>query len=136
MLPVALVAWVLLLIFPTASREVGTLAHSTWSTGTYSAGPPPIWQVLTDAMIKPFISGSIYLNTSTGTMGPELAGSILVFIFIRYGHRTWRPLLLAAICAACLIIQGHWGFQRDALFCFASGSLIWHYRLEIGRLPP
>lgn len=135
MLPVALVAWLLIAIFPDASVDLGYEVHSAWSTRTYAAGTPPIWQVLTDAMIKPFVSGAIYLNTSTGTMGPEFIGSILTFILIRYCNQQWRPALLGIVGILCLTIYGDWDFQRDALFCFASGSLIWHYRAAIARIP-
>lgn len=135
MLPVALVGWVLLGIFPTASSDLAQLTLSAWSARTYNVGLPPAWQVLTDAIIQPFMSGSIYLNTSTGTMGPELAGSILVFVLIRYCRQRWRPLVLSAVCLIGLGLRGSWSFQGDALFCFASGSLLWHYRGVIPRLP-
>ncbi|HLG87275.1 MAG TPA: acyltransferase [Alphaproteobacteria bacterium] len=122
MLAAAFAAWLLLLVFPTASRNLAPLTGSPWA-GQYSRPQVPLWYVPIDSLARPFLRRQSYLDTSLWTMQPELIGSLAIF-FIYAFRRSGIPFLGAALLTFIgFEIPNYW------LICFAAGIVFWEAKL-------
>ena len=122
MLAAAFAAWLLLLVFPTASRDLVPLTGSPWA-GQYSRPQVPFWYVPIDSLARPFLRRHSYLDTSLWTMQPELVGSLAIFLIYAF-RRTGIPLLGAAVLTFVgFEIPNYW------LICFAAGIVFWEAKL-------
>ncbi len=122
MLAAAFAAWLLLLVFPAASRNLVPLTGSPWA-GQYSRPQVPLWYVPVDSLTRPFLRRDSYLDTSLWTMQPELVGSLAIF-FIYAFRRSGFPLLGAGVLTFIgFEIPNYW------LVCFAAGIVFWEAKL-------
>lgn len=130
MLAAEMTAWLLVEIFPTASRGSAAETGSLWAAAHYSRGPLPLQSVPIDALARPFARGNAYLDSSLWTMRPELIGSLAIFVvyaFLPKRHRVAGAIAMAAMAA--VVWKWYWAP------CFAAGVAFWELRLQNVRAP-
>jgi peptidoglycan/LPS O-acetylase OafA/YrhL len=129
MLAAVVVAWVLLGLFPAATRELTQITHSPWTNAHYVDGTVPFWYVPVDGLIRPFIRQNSYLDSSLWTMQPEFIGSLGIFVVYAALPDRHRLVGAAALAAIAVFSHQYWGV------CFAAGIAFWELKLQNAKLP-
>jgi peptidoglycan/LPS O-acetylase OafA/YrhL len=130
----AVLAWMLLSIFPTATTDLKNSAEipSWWLGGTYQQPIPPVGDAVYDGLIGNFLTGRSRFNNVLWTMRFELIGS--VGLFLAYWLSSGRSRLIL-LCVAGLVILGS-ARIHPAYVAFVLGALMYeaYARQRIGDL--
>jgi len=129
MLAAVTVAWLLLALFPSASRELARAANSPWANAHYFEGAVPFWRIPADSLVRPFVRQHSYLDSSLWTMQPELVGSLAIFAVYAVMPNRHRLAGAAALAIVAVLSRRYWGV------CFAAGIAFWELRLHDRALP-
>ncbi len=75
-----IVAWLLLIMFPTAARDLQEMTGSRWLSWTYQGVIPGLFDAVYNGTFGIFLTGGSHFNNVLWTLRPELLGSIVCFL--------------------------------------------------------
>jgi peptidoglycan/LPS O-acetylase OafA/YrhL len=125
MLVASIIAWSLVLAFPTALVEISSFRRNYWTTNLYQNGVQPFWLAITEPLFGAYsYEDRPQLNPVLWSMRIELWGSLGVFTFYRLAPKTWTVPALNTVAAA-LLFSGLWSSLG-----FVVGMALYEWRIR------
>jgi peptidoglycan/LPS O-acetylase OafA/YrhL len=115
MLVASLMAWILLLLFPSELPIISAFKPNYWTTSIYQGGAQTLWLAIKEPLFGTYaLQPKPYLNPVLWSMRAELWGSFGIFTFYRFVPTGFRVKALV-VAAAILLISGLWVYLAFAV---------------------
>ncbi len=127
-------AWILLMVFPTATSAfvAQQVEPTVWADYTYQGDIPGFGRALLDGLVVNFLRGGSMFNNVLWTMQIELIGSVALYLL--YWATSGKARLIVLVAAGLAIFV----FFRPAYLAFVLGAIIFefHSRNSFATLRP